>query len=109
MITDLWRSDNWHFYRQISDECGAISAWWDRSKNDDLWILTRCSLCSKTVEQRRICSESTVAIQDTNKIGWTKYKEAVYPPPMFGHEIQVKRGEIKMILKNYTKINELYF
>ena len=41
-----------------------------------------------------------MAIQDTNKIGWTKYREAAYPPPMFGHEIQVKRGN--MIFKVKT-------
>ena len=36
---DIWRSDNWHFYRQISTLCGAVAAWWDRQKNDDVWIL----------------------------------------------------------------------
>ena len=38
---DIWRSDNWHFYRQVSTFCGAVAAWWDRQKNDDVWILAR--------------------------------------------------------------------
>ena len=85
---DLWRSDNWHFYRQISTDRGVTAAWWDKNKNDDIWILTKNRLFLKTVESVTVRSESTVALQNTNKIGWTKYREAAYPPPMFGYEVQ---------------------
>lgn len=85
---DLWRSDNWHFYRQISTNKGVTAAWWDKNKNDDIWILTKNRLYLKSVESVTVRSESTVALQNTNKIGWTKYREAAYPPPMFGYEVQ---------------------
>jgi len=58
--------------------------WFDQVETSDLWILSKSRLFKKSIFSKIEKSNSTVLVQNSKEIGLTKYKEAAYPPPMFG-------------------------
>ena len=88
---DIWRNDNWHFYLQCSHQYSEKSfIWFDTNNNNDLWVLSNGNISLVSINLEVEKSESTVAVQNGDSIGWTKYREASYPPPMFGYEVPNK-------------------
>merc|ERR1711990_1007843 len=88
---DIWRNDNWHFYLQCSHQYSEKSfIWFDTNNNNDLWVLSNGNISLVSINLEVEKSESTVAVQNGDFIGWTKYREASYPPPMFGYEVPNK-------------------
>ena len=48
---DIWRSDNWHYYRQISAQFDPDTSyiWFDQSNTNDIWIISGDRLYKKTI------------------------------------------------------------
>ena len=86
---DIWRSDNWHYNRQISAQFDPETSyiWFDQPNTNDIWIISGDRLYKKSIFSIISKAESSVLVQDCKELGLTKYKEASYPPPMFGYTI----------------------